>query len=152
MPYLSSNDLHDHASTISKPSVTLTRPFELKRIDHIVIRCHDFSTMFDFYTRILGCTVDEPIDDHVNRFGGALTHLRAGSCYIDLLAYDMQHLTEEGKQFAARSYAGGAGIEENSTVEELQFLAESSTLDHLCIRIEPFDEKSIMLSKFLQWY
>lgn len=141
MPYLSSNDLHDHASTMSKTSVT--RPFQLERIDHIVIRCHDFTTMFDFYTRILGCTIDEPIDDHVNRFGGALTHLRAGSCYIDLLAYDMKHLTEEGKQFAARSYAGGAGIEENSTVEELQFLAESSTLDHLCIRIEPFDEKSI---------
>jgi len=139
--YLSINDLHDHASTMTKTSVT--RPFELKRIDHIVIRCHDFPAMFDFYTRILGCTIDEPTNDHVNRFGGALTHLRAGSCYIDLLAYDMQHLTEEGKQFAARSYAGGAGIGENSTVEELQFLAESSTLDHVCIRIEPFDEKSI---------
>lgn len=141
MPYLSSNDLHDHASSMPKSSVT--RPFELERIDHIVIRCHNFPTMFDFYTRILGCTIDEPIDDHVNRFGGALTHLRAGSCYIDLLAYDVQHLTEKGKQFAARSYAGGTGIEENSTIEELQFLAESSTLDHLCIRIEPFDEKNI---------
>ena len=135
------NNLHDHASTMSKSSVT--RPFQLDRIDHIVIRCHDFAAMFDFYTRILGCTIDEPTNDHVNRFGGALTHLRAGSCYIDLLAYDMQHLTEEGKQFAARSYAGGAGIEENSSVDELRFLADSSTLDHLCIRIEPFDEQSI---------
>ncbi|KAK1747329.1 adenylate kinase [Skeletonema marinoi] len=133
------NNLHDHASTMSKSSV----PFNLERIDHIVIRVHDFAAMFDFYTRILGCTIDEPTNDHVNRFGGALTHLRAGSCYIDLLAYDMQHLTEEGKQFAARSYAGGAGIEENSSVDELRFLADSSTLDHLCIRIEPFDEQSI---------
>jgi glyoxylase I family protein len=136
------NNLHDHASTMPKSSVTRP-PFELERIDHIVIRCHDFAAMFDFYTRILGCTIDEPTNDHVNRFGGALTHLRAGSCYIDLLAYDMQHLTEEGKQFAARSYAGGAGIEENSSVDELRFLADSSTLDHLCIRIEPFDEQSI---------
>lgn len=122
---------------------SISRPFELERIDHIVIRCHDFPAMFDFYTRILGCTIDSPKEDHVNRFGGALTHLRAGSCYIDLLAYDMQHLTAEGKQFAARSYAGGAGIGENSIVEELRFSADSSTLDHLCIRIEPFDEESI---------
>mmetsp|Transcript_4127 Transcript_4127/g.6820 ORF Transcript_4127/g.6820 Transcript_4127/m.6820 type:complete len:369 (-) Transcript_4127:27-1133(-) len=136
---LSSNNLQEEP--LAKSSVT--RPFELERIDHIVIRCHDFPVMFDFYTRILGCTIDAPKQDHVNRFGGALTHLRAGSCYIDLLAYDMQHLTEEGKQFAARSYAGGAGIGENSAVEELRFLADSSTLDHLCIRIEPFDEESI---------
>jgi glyoxylase I family protein len=138
---LSSNNVQNHASTLTKSSIT--RPFQLERIDHIVIRCHNFPAMFDFYTRILGCTIDEPINDHVNRFGGALTHLRAGACYIDLLAYDAKHLTEEGKQFAARSYAGGTGIGENSSVDDLCFSADSSTLDHLCIRIEPFDEQRI---------
>lgn len=142
-PYLSSsnNDVHNHASTLTKSSIT--RPFQLERIDHIVIRCHNFPAMYDFYTHILGCTIDEPTNDHVNRFGGALTHLRAGSCYIDLLAYDTNHLTEEGKQFAARSFAGGAGIGENRSVDDLCFSADTSTLDHLCIRIEPFDEQSI---------
>ena len=124
-------------------SLPMNRPFQLERIDHIVIRCHDFPVMFDFYTKILGCTIDEPAEEHVNRFGGALTHLRAGSCYIDLLAYDTSHLTEEGKQFAARSYAGGAGIGEGRSLDDLRFSSDSSTLDHLCIRIEPFDEQSI---------
>ncbi len=121
----------------------MNRPFHLERIDHIVIRCHDFPVMFDFYTLILGCTIDEPAEEHVNRFGGALTHLRAGSCYIDLLAYDTSHLTEEGKQFAERSYAGGAGIGEGRSLDDLRFSSDSSTLDHLCIRVEPFDEQSI---------
>ena len=131
------------ASTQSGLGTSTTRPFQLERIDHIVIRCHDFPTMFDFYTRVLGCTIDEPTVDFVNRFGGALTHLRAGSCYIDLLAYDTNHLTEEGKLFAARSYAGGAGIGESMSIDDVCFSSDSSTLDHLCIRIEPFDETII---------
>lgn len=138
---LPSNNEQNHASTLLESSIT--RPFQLERIDHVVIRCHNFPAMFEFYTRILGCAIDEPRNDYISRFGGALTHLRAGACYIDLLAYDTKHLTEEGKLFAARSYAGGAGIGENISVDDLCFSADSSTLDHLCIRIEPFDEQRL---------
>ena len=74
----------------------------------------------------------------MNRFGGALTHLRAGSCYIDLLSYDKNHLTEEGKGAAARMHAGGAGMGDKS-VEDVNLSSDSSTLDHLCLRVEPFD-------------
>ena len=138
-PYIQQNNYH----RLSSACTSTKRPFQLQRIDHIVIRCNDFPRMFDFYTRILGCTIDEPRSDHVNRFGGALTHLRAGSCYIDLLSFDTQHLTDEGKEFAARSFAGGRGLVDSKRVDDLCLSADSSTLDHLCIRIEPFDENNI---------
>jgi len=99
--------------------------------------------MFDFYHRVLGCTVDEPRDEHLNRFGGALTHLRAGSCYIDLAAYDTNHLTEEGKKAAARMHDGGVGLG-SQTLDDLNFSSESSTLDHLCLRIDPFDQQTLL--------
>lgn len=103
--------------------------------------------MFDFYHRILGCTIDEPRDEHVNRFGGALTHLRAGSCYIDLLAYDAHHLTEEGRQAASRMHAGGIGLG-SKRLDELNLSSETSTLDHLCLRVDPFDKQQLM--KYLE--
>ena len=135
----------DDASILSSPKLSSSSgpPFRLERIDHVVIRCKNFPRMFDFYHRILGCTIDEPTDDHVNRFGGALTHLRAGSCYIDLLAYDTNHLTKEGKDAAARMHAGGVGLDGKS-LDDIDLSADTSTLDHLCLRIEPFDRDQLV--------
>ena len=99
--------------------------------------------MFDFYHRVLGCTIDEPIEEHVNRFGGALTHLRAGSCYIDLLAYDSNHLTNEGKEAASRMHAGGVGLGDKR-LEDVQLSAETSTLDHVCLRVDSFDQQRMV--------
>jgi len=99
--------------------------------------------MFDFYHRVLGCTIDEPREEHVNRFGGALTHLRAGSCYIDLLAYDTNHLTQEGRDAAARMHGGGVGLV-NKRLDELDLSSDSSTLDHLCLRIDHFDRQQMV--------
>ena len=129
------------SSTTSSTSST-GPPFRLQRIDHIVIRCRDFPRMFDFYHRILGCTIDEPRDEYVNRFGGALTHLRAGSCYIDLLAYDTNHLTDEGREAAKRMHGGGVGLGDKN-LEDVQLSSESSTLDHLCLRVDPFDQQQM---------
>lgn len=115
--------------------------------------------MFHFYTTILGCTIDHPND--IERFGGALTHLRAGDSYIDLVSYDLGHLSGEGVEAVARMHAGGQGIgiaanllntpakEEESIaansklLSNVNFDASTSTLDHLCLRIDPFDEESI---------
>ena len=119
-------------------------PFRLKNIDHVVIRCRNFPAMFDFYHRILGCTIDEPIDEHVNRFGGALTHLRAGSCYIDLLAYDTNHVTKEGQDALARMHAGGAGLDDSISIDDMNISSDASTLDHLCLRIDPFDKQQLL--------
>ncbi|KAL3803544.1 hypothetical protein HJC23_014092 [Cyclotella cryptica] len=118
-------------------------PFQLQRIDHVVIRCANFAPMFDFYHRILGCTVDEPTQDHLNRFGGALTHLRAGNCYIDLLAYDPDHLSNDGRNAITRFHAGGQGIA-SGVMEDVQFSSDTSTMDHLCLRVEPFDEQRML--------
>lgn len=118
-------------------------PFRLKNIDHVVIRCQNFPIMFDFYHRVLGCSIDEPRDDHVNRFGGALTHLRAGSSYIDLLAYDTHRLTEEGQAAATRMHAGGAGLG-TRPLADVKLSCETSTLDHLCLRIDPFDQQKML--------
>ena len=119
-------------------------PFRIGHIDHVVIRCRDFPVMFNFYHRILGCTIDGPRDAHVNRFGGALTHLRAGSCYIDLLAYDTEHLTMEGREAVARMHAGGAGLDGGRGIADVNLSPETSTMDHLCLRIDPFDRRRLL--------
>jgi len=116
-------------------------PFQLKRIDHIVIRCREFQGMIDFYVNVLGCTIDHP--DDVERFDGALTHLRAGDAYIDLLSYDPNHLNEAGQCAIIAMHNGGQGSDANS-VQDIVFEASTSTMDHLCIRVDPFDEVAIM--------
>ena len=116
-------------------------PFELQHIDHVVIRCKNFDSMFDFYHRILGCTIDEPTSDHLNRFGGALTHLRAGSCYIDLMAYDTEHLSNDGKNAVAKMHAGGQGT---PSLNGIIFSSDTSTMDHLCLRVGSFDEMAMV--------
>ena len=119
-------------------------PFTIQRIDHIVIRCRNFASMFDFYHRILGCTIDEPIDEHLNRFDGALTHLRVGSCYIDLISYDINNLSKEGREAVTRMHGGGAGLDSNKSLQDLKISSDDSTMDHLCLRIEPFDKDLMM--------
>jgi len=119
-------------------------PFTIQHIDHIVLRCRNFAAMFDFYHRILGCTIDEPIDEHLNRFDGALTHLRAGSCYIDLVSYDINNLSKEGREAVTRMHGGGAGLDSNKSLQDVKISSDDSTMDHLCLRVEPFDKDLMM--------
>ena len=77
----------------------------------------------------------------MNRFGGALTHLRAGSCYIDLVAYDLNHLSDDGIDAVTKMHGGGQGT---SSIHDVAFSSDTSTLDHLCIRVEPFDELQML--------
>lgn len=84
-------------------------------IDHVVLRCRNLERMERFYTDVLGCAVA--------RRNGALgmVHLRAGSGLIDLAAVD----GELGRR-------GGAGP-----------AAEGHNMDHICLRIDPFDEVAL---------
>ena len=136
----------DAFSSASASAPTFARkspPFDLKRLDHVVIRCHNYRAMFEFYTQVLGCTIDKPSD--VNRFGGALTHLRAGDAMIDLLSYDETALTEEGRQAVMKMHGGGEGVPRDKSLNDIaSFEAGVSTMDHLCIRASPFDEKKII--------
>jgi catechol 2,3-dioxygenase-like lactoylglutathione lyase family enzyme len=85
---------------------------EIAGIDHVVLRCRNLQRMERFYTDVLGCTVVRRNEPL------GLIHLRAGSGLIDLAAVD----GEMGRR-------GGAAPGK-----------EGHNLDHICLRIEPFDE------------
>jgi catechol 2,3-dioxygenase-like lactoylglutathione lyase family enzyme len=84
-------------------------------IDHVVLRCRDLAAMERFYTEVLGC----PVVRRNEPLG--LIHLRAGRGLIDLAAVD----GELGRR-------GGAAP-----------AAEGHNMDHVCLRIEPFDEQTL---------
>ncbi len=89
--------------------------FKIREIDHIVLRVSDLSAMLAFYCKALGCTVERRQDEI------GLVQLRAGRSLLDLVPVD-------GK--LGRAGGAPAGV-------------EGRNLDHLCFRIEPFDETAI---------
>jgi glyoxylase I family protein len=91
-------------------------PFAVERIDHIVFRVVDLERSIAFYGKVLGCHVEKRRDDL------GLIHLRAGASMIDLVAVDGRL----GRQ-------GGAA----------PGLA-ARNVDHLCLRIEPFDAPALV--------
>ena len=89
---------------------------QIREIDHLVLRVRDIEAMSRFYCEVLGAK-------HVAyrpEFG--MTHLRAGTSMIDLVSVD-----------GPLGRAGGAAPGR-----------EGRNLDHLCLRIEPFDEQAIV--------
>ena len=60
----------------------MLRPYEILGIDHVVIRAGNIEIMRDFYTRVVGCTVERVIKDL------GLYQLRAGRTLIDLVDVD----------------------------------------------------------------
>ncbi|QNN45871.1 VOC family protein [Thermomonas brevis] len=93
-----------------------TRPFDVRRLDHVVLRVRDLDRSEAFYRDVLGCAVARRRDDL------GLRHLRAGASMIDLVAVD-----------GTLGQRGGAAAG-----------TEGRNLDHLCLRIEPFDEAAIV--------
>jgi glyoxylase I family protein len=88
----------------------------IRCIDHVVLRVRDIDAMRRFYCEVLGAT-------HVAwrpEFG--MSHLRAGASMIDLITVDGRL----GK-------AGGAAPGR-----------EGRNMDHLCLRVEPFDQDAIV--------
>jgi len=98
------------------PSSPDPPPFRLLRLDHVVPRVADTVRSIAFYAQALGCTVVRRRDDL------GLVHLRAGASMIDLVAVD-----------GPLGREGGAAA-----------TAQGSNLDHLCLRVDPFDEASLM--------
>jgi catechol 2,3-dioxygenase-like lactoylglutathione lyase family enzyme len=87
----------------------------IREIDHLVLRVVDLDAMLRFYTQALGCAVEVRRDDL------GLVQLRAGRSMLDLVPVD----GPLGRQ-------GGAAPGR-----------EGRNLDHLCFRVEPFDEAAI---------
>jgi catechol 2,3-dioxygenase-like lactoylglutathione lyase family enzyme len=85
-------------------------------IDHVVLRVRNPARMTRFYCEVLGCKVERALQDV------GLVQLRAGQSLIDLVDVE----GELGKK-------GGAapGL-------------EGRNMDHLCLRVEPFDSMVVM--------
>jgi catechol 2,3-dioxygenase-like lactoylglutathione lyase family enzyme len=88
---------------------------KVREIDHLVLRVADLQKMRRFYEEALGCPLE------VNRPDIGLYQLRAGRSMIDLVPID-------GKLGAMGGAAPGK---------------EGRNLDHLCLRVDPFDEAEI---------
>jgi glyoxylase I family protein len=88
----------------------------IRHIDHVVLRVRDIEAMRRFYCQVLGA-------QHVAyraQFG--MSHLRVGSAMLDLVEVD----GPLGRQ-------GGAAPGR-----------EGRNMDHLCFRVEPFDQQAIV--------
>ena len=94
----------------------MTIPFTIRDLDHVVLRIHDLDRALAFYCGVLGC----PIERRQDRIG--LIQLRAGRSLIDLVPLD-----------GPLGLAGGAGPG-----------AEGRNVDHICLRVEPFDGGAIL--------
>jgi len=88
---------------------------KIRDIDHLVLRVVDLPAMLRFYCEGLGCHVERRQDEI------GLIQLRAGRAMLDLVPLD-------GKLGRAGGAAPGL---------------EGRNLDHLCFRVEPFDEAAI---------
>jgi glyoxylase I family protein len=85
-------------------------------IDHVVLRAIDIEAMQRFYVEVLGCH-EERRQDEIG-----LLQLRAGASLIDLVSMD----GKLGRQ-------GGAAPG-----------PEGHNVDHICLRVEAYDEAAIM--------
>jgi catechol 2,3-dioxygenase-like lactoylglutathione lyase family enzyme len=88
----------------------------IREIDHVVLRVRDLERMIDFYCGALGCALEWRRDDL------GLVHLRAGRSLIDLVPVD-----------GPLGRKGGAAAG-----------AEGRNMDHLCLRVEGFDEAALV--------
>jgi glyoxylase I family protein len=85
-------------------------------IDHVVLRAIDLEAMQRFYGEVLGCR-EERRQDAIG-----LVQLRAGASLIDLV-----------------SVAGKLGRRGGRAPE-----TEAHNMDHLCLRVEDYDEPAIL--------
>lgn len=90
-------------------------PMTILGLDHVVLRVRDMAQMRRFYCEVLGCRL-EKVQEAVG-----LVQLRAGRSLIDLVDV-------EGELGRAGGAAPGP---------------EGRNMDHLCLRIEPFDAAAI---------
>lgn len=87
----------------------------IREIDHLVLRIVDLPAMLQFYVSVLGMTVER------RQEAIGLIQLRAGRSLLDLVPVDGM-LGQRGGAAPGR---------------------EGRNLDHLCFRIDPFDEIAI---------
>ncbi len=87
----------------------------IREIDHVVLRVVNLDKMLWFYCSVLGCGIEREQKEL------GLTQLRAGRSLIDLVTVDSK-LGREGGAAPGRT---------------------GRNMDHLCVRVEPFDTAEI---------
>lgn len=90
--------------------------FQIKQVDHLVLRVRDIERMIAFYRDVLGC----PVEKLQAELG--LYQLRAGSSLIDLVPVD-----------GPIGQRGGAAPGR-----------EGRNLEHFCLQVEPWDAAEIL--------
>lgn len=91
-------------------------PFRLGCLDHVVLRVPDMGRALEFYCDVLGAKVERTLQ----RIG--MVQLRVGASLIDLVDLNGDWLKSTGAK---------------------AFTPDAVNVDHICIRIEPFDEHAI---------
>jgi glyoxylase I family protein len=91
-------------------------PFKLGALDHVVLRVPDMAVALGFYRDVLGAQIERRLD----RIG--MVQLRVGASLIDLVDLNGDWLKASGAK---------------------AFSPDAVNVDHICIRIEPFDETAI---------
>jgi glyoxylase I family protein len=99
----------------TEPAGVPAGPITIREIDHVVLRVIDLARMQRFYHEVLGCAEVRRQDEI------GLVQLRAGSAMLDLVPVD-------GKLGRMGGSAPGP---------------EGRNVDHVCFRVEPFDEAAI---------
>lgn len=91
-------------------------PFRLGALDHVVLRVPDMGQALGFYRDVLGAEIERRLE----RIG--MVQLRVGASLIDLVDLNGDWLKASGAK---------------------AFSPDAVNVDHICIRIEPFDEAAI---------
>ncbi len=99
------------------------RPFEIQRLDHLVLRTRDIERLVTFYEG-LGCSIVRKLDTM------SMCQMRAGDSMIDIVSIQEDSLDPAAPDPAAPDPAAGAD--------------QGRNLDHFAIRVEPFDESAIL--------
>ncbi len=91
-------------------------PFKLACLDHVVLRVPDKGRALAFYQDVLGAQIERTLE----RIG--MVQLRVGASIIDLVDLNGDWLKSAGAK---------------------AFTPDAVNVDHICIRIDPFDEVAI---------
>jgi len=90
---------------------------EILAIDHIVLRTTKLNEMLQFYTKVLGCTIERETSQETG-----LTQLRAGNALIDLVVVNSR----------LGAIGGGAPTK------------KARNVDHFCLQIKSMPESEII--------
>lgn len=122
--------------------------FEILGLDHVVLRVKDMARMARFYCEVLGCNVER------ERPELGLVQLRAGVSLIDLVSVDGELGRQGGRAGLvdaerpelerAQSADIPAGISRGKRSEAEGPGKAGRNMDHLCLRIEPFDQNALV--------